>query len=268
MLRLPDAPLPAAHDARLRAWQKAIDDLNDYRGEVEAAKRSFKSRNSKRNATFNGVRAVLTSMCSGARRCAYCEDSVADEVEHIRPKDLFPRQCFEWKNYVYACGPCNGPKNNQFAILRGRPLARVDVSRRPADPIVAPPDGVQALIDPRVEDPMDFLFLDLKNTFAFTPALRLNARDKLRAEYTIEVLRLNRDYLIDARRTAFGSYRARLEQYIQHQRAGAAVAQLQQFADELGRVHHRTVWKEMQRQQAMHPALANLFASAPEALGW
>ena len=28
-------------------------------------------------------------MCSGAERCHYCEDSKADEVEHLLPKDAY-----------------------------------------------------------------------------------------------------------------------------------------------------------------------------------
>ena len=48
----------------------------------------------------------------------YCEDSVADEVEHFRPKDLYPDVVFAWRNYLYACGQCNGGKNNRFSIVR------------------------------------------------------------------------------------------------------------------------------------------------------
>lgn len=40
---------------------------------------------------FADVRRVLDEMCSGPRRCGYCEDSCADEIEHIRPKDPVSR---------------------------------------------------------------------------------------------------------------------------------------------------------------------------------
>ena len=52
----------------------------------------------------------------------YCEDSVGDEVEHHRPKNLYPDHTFLWDNYLYACGPCNGPKNNRFAVFDVRRL--------------------------------------------------------------------------------------------------------------------------------------------------
>lgn len=44
-------------------------------------------------------------------------DSAADEVEHIAPKALFPERVFDWTNYIYACGPCNGPKSNRYSYV-------------------------------------------------------------------------------------------------------------------------------------------------------
>ena len=73
--------------------------------QVKAAKTLFKSRNRKENRTFAAVRKELADLCSGSRRCMYCDDSVADEVEHFRPKDLYPEVVFAWMNYLYACGP-------------------------------------------------------------------------------------------------------------------------------------------------------------------
>ena len=55
---------------------------------------------------------ALSAMCHGPRRCMYCEDSAADEVEHFRPTDLYPEFVFAWMNYLYACGPCNVRKKN------------------------------------------------------------------------------------------------------------------------------------------------------------
>ena len=34
-------------------------------------------------------------MCAGAKRCMYCEDSAADEVEHHLPKNLYPEFVFD-----------------------------------------------------------------------------------------------------------------------------------------------------------------------------
>jgi 5-methylcytosine-specific restriction endonuclease McrA len=117
MLRLRQAKLPSQAAATLEEYQKAVDATGDYSARVAAAKEHFSKYNTKANTTFATVRVTLNRMCSGARRCCYCEDSMADEVEHIAPKDLFPELVFSWNNYLYACGPCNGPKNNRFAII-------------------------------------------------------------------------------------------------------------------------------------------------------
>ncbi|MFA6433004.1 MAG: hypothetical protein WCV82_04330 [Candidatus Paceibacterota bacterium] len=156
-------------------------------------------------------------------------------------------------------------------MITGDPLQLVDVTRARGVPVVPPLAGDSALINPRVEDPLHFLFLDLLNTFAFTPrdTEDVSETDRIRAGYTIRVLRLNaRDYLVDARRTAFGTYRARLREYIEEKREGATQAQLDRRRNELLKVGHRTVWREMQRQHANYQPLATLFADASEALAW
>lgn len=117
MLRLANKRLPAGARDGLRALQAQIDDLPTYQDRVEAAKTEFTKGNTKTNPIFREVRNALKAMCAGQRRCCYCEDSLADELEHIRPKDLYPEAVSTWTNYLYACGPCNGPKNNNgFAI--------------------------------------------------------------------------------------------------------------------------------------------------------
>ena len=150
MIRLIPLSLKPRFATSLRRWQTAIDALPAYQDRVAEAKKQFSAKNTTRNATFKHVKEVLTQMCQGARRCGYCEDSWADEVEHIRPKDLYPEAVFDWNNYLYACGPCNGPKNNQFAILHGSPLALHHVTRAQSAAIVPPLAGPFALIDPRI----------------------------------------------------------------------------------------------------------------------
>lgn len=90
MIRLPDIQLHHTAAAKLGTWQAELDAEPAYSERVTKAAALFKSRNRKGNVTFGRVRDALTLMCAGARRCAYCEDSAADEVEHVRPKDLYP----------------------------------------------------------------------------------------------------------------------------------------------------------------------------------
>lgn len=269
MIQLPDLPLLTTTQDQLEKWQQAVDAISVYANRVSEGKKLLSSYNKTRNPTFKQIRQVLTEMCSGARRCTYCEDSVADEVEHIKPKDLYPESVFVWENYLYACGPCNGPKNNQFAVFSSLTEKFIDITRGRNASVVQPEAGDPALINPRIENPLDFLQLDLVDTFYFLPRYRLNTNNHKRAEYTINILRLNdRDYLVEARAEAFSSYRARLAEYISSKALGVKEAQLDKLVKALQRMQHPTVWREMQRQQSRIPELKDLFDQAPEATSW
>ena len=261
MLNIGNGRLPHIHQDKLAEYQKDVDEKCSYPEQVKAAKMLFKSRNRKDNRTFAAVRVELAELCSGSRRCMYCEDSVADEVEHFRPKDLYPEVVFAWMNYLYACGPCNGGKSNRFVMIDDTG-AFVDVTRPHEAPVVRPASGDAALIDPRRENPLDFLMLDLRETFEFTPIADAGTQDYERASYTIDVLGLNRrDYLVEARKTAFASYRALLDTYgREHDPQRRAVGMRA-----IRNSNHPTVWWEMKRQQQWEE-LADLFAHAPEFL--
>jgi uncharacterized protein (TIGR02646 family) len=219
------------------------------------------------NATFRQVRQTLARMCSGAQRCAYCEDSVGDEVEHIEPKDLYPNKTFVWENYLFSCGPCNTGKSNKFSIINGNNNLE-NVTRKRNDPIAPPRPGRQAFVNPRVEDPLRFLELEIVSTFAFLPRDGAPDLDILRAEFTISSLKLNRDVLLRARANAFGSYRARLTEFIRHRDSGAAAFDLNKLIEGIKTMPHPTVWAEIKRQHLLIANLRNLFDDAPEALTW
>lgn len=269
MIKLPDLPLPPATQSALDELQKEINKLKKYDQRVQKAKDRFSQRNKKDDKIFKIVRNVLEKMCSGIRRCAYCEDSAADEVGHFKPKDLYPELVFVWLNYFYACGPCNGPKNNQFAIFSAVTGLLVDITRKKNDSVVPPEAGVPVLIDPRLENPLDFLQLDLLDTFRFIPAGNNGTVQHQRGEYTITLLRLNeREFLCEARRNAYDSFVTRLGSYIQKRESGASQASLNKIIRSLQRMGHQTVWQEMKRCRQVIPELKSLFAQAPEALDW
>jgi uncharacterized protein (TIGR02646 family) len=269
VIQLPNLRLSKEAKAGLKRLQNAVDQATDYAKRVTAAKASFSNQNKTTNKTFKVVRETLTKMCSGARRCGYCEDSVADEVEHIKPKDLYPEVVFVWENYLYSCGPCNGPKNNQFAVLNDATGELIDVTRKTGMPVKPPEKGNPALINPREENPFDFIELDLLGTFYFLPIAKEGSKQFIRADYTIKVLRLNdRDYLQVARGEAFSSYRARLTEYIKSRDEGGSEKELKALIDALKRMQHPTVWQEMKRQSDLIPELRKLFKQAPESLDW
>ena len=266
MLHLDDPGLDAATTRGLSRYQAKIDSVRSYAKRVEKGKALFKSCNRRENRVFRVVRRRLATMCAGARRCGYCEDSVGDEVEHIRPKDLYPEAVFVWENYLLACGPCNGAKNNRFSVIRGGRL--IDVTRGRTDPVRRPESGSPAPINPRQEDPLTFLDLEISETFLFLPKDGLSGVDEVRAEYTIEMLKLNRDVLLAARREAYEAYRARLHEYRDLRGGGASAALLRTRRRAIKSSSHPTVWREMQRQHPLIDELHALFEEVPEALAW
>jgi uncharacterized protein (TIGR02646 family) len=42
--------------------------------------------------------------------CGYCEREDKGEVDHFRPKSKYPKQVYEWTNWVFACHTCNHNK--------------------------------------------------------------------------------------------------------------------------------------------------------------
>jgi hypothetical protein len=269
MVRLPATALPEPAASQLTALQLVVDSQSHYAARIAKAKSEFRLRNVKTNPTFKTVRETLAAMCRGAQRCAYCEDSAADEVEHIKPKHLFPERVFVWDNYLFACGPCNGPKNTRFAVFDPQTGGLTEIGRLDTAGLANSPPGDDVMVNPRKEDPLLFLELDLVDTFEFLPAFGTNPRDRQRALYTRDILRLNkRDYLIKARRNAFGSYVARLKEYIAEKGKGASADALLLLVNGIQNMEHQSVWCEMQRQQQRIPLLKALFADAPEALSW
>lgn len=269
MIRWPDRTLPRQAQKQLEQYQRAIDGAADYQERVERAKTDFDRYNCKGNKTFDAIKYALTKMCSGAQRCAYCEDSAADEVEHIKPKNLYPEAAFVWLNYVYACGPCNGPKNNHYAVFDQSTGQLVDVRRKRNDPVAPPRAGAPVFIDPRAEDPCVLLSLELRSTFFFVPRHKPDTIEYERAYYTIKTLRLNsRDYLPKARREAFKDYLAQLKQYRADRDQGASLVKLRSIEKHIRGRGHPTVWSEMKRQHDVIPSLRKLFRDVPEALSW
>jgi hypothetical protein len=259
----------------LSTFQKEIDDLTTFEARSKKAKELFAIRNKKGNKVFDAIKVSLLQISPGIERCIYCEDSKCDEVEHIYPKDLYPHFCFLWTNYVYACGTCNGPKNNQFAVFRHDNGQYQEVN--PAnnrEQVSEPPSGEIVLINPRVENPLDFCQLDLE-TFKFNIIAKPNTKDYKRADYTFNtVLRLNdkREYLRRQRENAYENYKARLHSYTTQKNNGADRTKLNRMIENLKREAHPTVWKEMQRQylskSLKDSELQNYFQQSPEALSW
>ena len=265
MLRLRDPGIDPATAQALAGFQAQVDAAGNYADRVAAAQALFKSRNTERNAVFRVVRRQLRQMCASPDRCGWCEDSEAGEIDHIKPKALFPEYTFVWENYVGACAVCNRRKGDRFAILG--PNGPVDITRRRDEAVVQPPLGPPALIDPRVEDPLTLLELEARRTFLLQPRYGLPPQGGDRAICTAALLSLNREALVSARRHVFADNRELLANYRDRRESGSDTASLERLKVVLLQRPHPTVWREMQRQHEL-PSLVSLFRDIPEALGW
>lgn len=268
MLHLSNRPLTPQAASELVQYQQQVDAQPTFPEKVAEAKRLFPQKNKEDNPPFQEVRELLRAMSGATIRCNYCEDSAASEVEHIYPKHFYPEKCFVWENYCYACGPCNRPKGNNFAVFEAATSLEKNLKTDiPADS--PPPPGQALLIDPRTEDPLKFLFLDTINTFYFTPSPNLSPNDKRRAEFTIKLLGLNtRTHLVRARKNAFVNFKARLFEYVSKKESGTPPASLIDLEVSFRSEQHQTVWREMIRQRTFHREIDDLLNRAPEALHW
>ncbi len=284
MIQLQNLSLDKKYLDQLKKTQDEINKETTYEAQIGKAEDFWKSR--KNNKAFAKIKELLTKMCSGVQRCCYCEDSRADEIEHFKPKVIFPENCFDWDNYLYACGICNGPKNNKFAIFRETDNEFQDItpphpSKRGSEYIpTRPPEGDPALINPRISNPMDFMELDIINTFKFSPISEDKTSQAYQmAIYTIETLGLNdRADMPKARRNAFNDYFSRFYYYNGEKVNNADATQLQKLQECILKNRHPTVWKEMIRWyndpnlnkglEKHCNSLYVLFKNNPEVLNW
>lgn len=266
MLLLKNKPLKQSAVDLLKHYQSLVDQKSDFQQQVAEGKRLFSLYNKKSNPAFKVVRSTLAEMSRATVRCNYCEDSHANQVEHIYPKNYYPGKCFSWENYCNACGPCNQPKSDHFAVLETNTNLEINLKDMPKG--TPPPSGKAILIDPRTENPLEYVILDTLDTFKFVP-IHESATEKRRAQYTIEILGLNsRSYLVRARKQAFYNFKARLYEYVNRKKGGASNQELKPLIDSLKSEHHQTVWHEMIRQRKLHPEIDDMLGQAHEALGW
>ncbi|MDO9020757.1 MAG: hypothetical protein Q8S73_09285 [Deltaproteobacteria bacterium] len=268
MMSVPARHLPDDIAATLRHLQSELDVVPGFEARVAEGKRRFKLRNRKNDVTFRAVRQTLRAMCSGVQRCMYCEDSCGDQVEHFRPKDHYPGLVFAWENFLYACGACNGPgKGVRFPLFRSSEGSAVLMPG--VDAPLPPPHGDALLIDPRTEDPMELMELDLVSTFYFVSRYPEGSRQHQRWRYTADILGLNeRDALCRQREQKFKLFKLLIEVVAREVEPARRAVQLARSRDLVSQESHQTVWAEMKRQRERHPTLVELFGAVPEALEW
>jgi hypothetical protein len=293
MLHLTPKTLSVQTQNHLNARQADIDNKTPFDIKAERAGSLWDSKTGSQagKAAFAEIKNTLISMCIGVEICNYCEQSEASDIEHILPKSLFPEQAFKWTNYLLACKKCNTThKSDAIYIFDPANSANTIWVKRGAVPTTTD----YAFIQPRLEDPMDWMQIDFRDFLFYARQPHApGTRGHQKVERTLEILEINnRPNLVKYRRQAFGNYKRLLREYVavknattHHELENAvtgdpAVNHQTIFANEQQRImdairdsiitgEHFTVWREMIRQQNILPNLIQqLFLQAPEALTW
>lgn len=127
--------------------------------------------NARKTHWFAPVVKELGRLAGPGERCMFCSGSEASDVEHYRPKAIFPEVAMTWENYLWSCTPCNRGKLSRF-----------------------PPDtgpGGQ-FVNPLYENVWDFFFIDSFGILTPRFDRAANAPNE-RAVTTRDFLSLNRD---------------------------------------------------------------------------
>ncbi len=101
--------MKANKSAWLKDLQAAIANYGSYKKIPEKEKQKLTSfyRNDE-------VRKALEQSSNG--KCAFCECIPSEggnvEIEHFKPKSIYPNLTFEWLNFLPSCRKCNGAKDN------------------------------------------------------------------------------------------------------------------------------------------------------------
>ncbi len=272
--------------------QNRIDILLTFSEQSSKAKTLWNGKRGSASSrtAFAEIKNKLIEMSVGVEVCNYCENNEATDIEHIFPKDWFPSKTFVWENYLLACRTCNTDyKNNRFAIFIPKDSnTRLDV-------IAQPQNDDSAFINPQTDNPLDFFWLNLRRgVFTIHPDIISSpqSRDYLKADYTLDMLSLNkRSALVNARKSAVKYYLDRLERYIKIKNAtnadelAAAIDPLETIINAISfelekerflaaiekdiiTYAHPTVWTELKRQRVHLTRTNLLFQQAPEALNW
>ena len=267
----------------LQAAQLKIDSEVSFRDKTEKAKSLWKNKN---REEFDRIREHLNTISVSEGLCNYCENNEAIDIEHIWPKSFFPGKCFIWVNYLLACKKCNTHhKLDRFAIFIN---GNVYVLPRKTEP--ANFDSV--MIDPRSENPLDYLTLDIKEkTLLFVPSsVDTSSREYKRAQYTIDLLDLNRERLAKARLKKAKWYLNQLKKYNRIKQSTNISDIKNEFSEldmiegenlndikqnslniikiEITSSSHITVWEELKRQKDHLKNTKREFSLSLEAMNW
>ncbi|MEK7676451.1 MAG: HNH endonuclease [Verrucomicrobiota bacterium] len=154
--------------------------------------------NARKSRWFGEVLSKLRTMAGPGEPCMLCDANESTDIEHYRPKSIYPTLALTWENLLWACTACNRFKGDRF-----------------------PPDtelGSQ-ILNPVDDSVWDYFFIDQFGTL--TPVWQpiMNAFDP-RALSTRDVLRLDRETLQERRLQRLRSLRKSVEDTVARYRSG------------------------------------------------
>lgn len=288
MLKIKAETLDAGLQSVLDSLQSTIDLESNFSDRVSKAKSQWKAKDV---GNFGLIRGPLERLCISVELCNYCEQNEATDIEHIAPKSFFPSDAFKWDNYILACKTCNSgyklDKVDQFIDSVSNLFERLPRGSEPSC-------EESAFINPRKEDPMNYMKLDLRDFFFYTNDIhQINSREHSKVESTLKILELNdRPSLVHHRRFAFGNFKRLLSEYAKSKKATNAkeleaalcgdpevdlckpfevekIRVLHGIIDAIKKSAHITVWLEILRQKSGLPSkMVELLDENPEASGW
>ncbi|WP_428664060.1 HNH endonuclease [Runella sp.] len=210
MIQLASNDLDKDVQQELDNLQFKVDNELTFAKKVEKAQSLWNSKGGvKGKQAFEKITTRLYGLCVSEGICNYCEQSEANDVEHIYPKSFFPDKAFQWENYLLACKQCNsGYKLDKCHVLDAD--NELIVVNRGTEPL----SKIGAFINPRTENPNEFMILNLM-TFKFDTIPGLSKRDINKVKSTLEILELNkRDPLLVTRKSAARYYYEMLERLV------------------------------------------------------
>ncbi len=128
-------------------------------------------------------------------KCAYCETKTEDlEIDHYRPKSLYPLLKNEWSNLLPICSECNKAKGAKFPIGGVRvSLESADINERKANSYLLLSEK-PFIIHPEIDTAENHFYFEKNGVIqGFTD----------RGRKTVSVLNLHRNELNVKRRSIF-----------------------------------------------------------------
>jgi uncharacterized protein (TIGR02646 family) len=77
---------------------------------------------------LKAVVTTLQTMMGPRQRCMYCLDSHGSDIDHFRPKAIYPKRMYVWSNLLLCCTECGRFKSNKFP-MSGRQALLIDPTR-------------------------------------------------------------------------------------------------------------------------------------------